>query len=141
MDRSWWAEVLASKYNLILTSSASWETEDDWVRSLSQKTNVRCFVWAAEMPDLVLVVAANLASLRSEGIVPNCAVLASGTFPKDVFRQWDYTYLSKNWQINLTFPLLLAQGLGNYLAQDGCIQVLLDTSVYNFLIETTLLHC
>jgi pteridine reductase len=142
-DKPWWiivggrrrlgralAELLAFDYNLVLTSSTPWAMESDWMESLSQKTNLRYFVWDAESPDLVLTIDANLALLSSEGIVLSCAVLASGTFQEDIFGQWDYENLAKNWQINLTFPLLVAQGLSNYLVQDGCIQVLLDTSVY-----------
>jgi NAD(P)-dependent dehydrogenase (short-subunit alcohol dehydrogenase family) len=142
-DKPWWiivggrrrlgcalAELLASDYNLVLTSSVPWVMESSWVVALSKKTNLRCFVWDAENPDLLLAIAANLTSLQNEGIVIKCAILASGTFQKDTFGQWDYEKLAKNWQVNLTFPLLVAQELSKYLAQDGCIQILLDTSAY-----------
>ena len=142
-DKPWWiivggrrrlgralAEVLASEYNLILTSSTAWEMETSWVEPLSQKTQLRCFVWNAESPNLLFTIATDLLTLQSEGIAPCCAVLASGTFQKDIFGQWDCESLAKTWQINLTFPMLLAQELSKYLAQDSCIQILLDTAIY-----------
>jgi pteridine reductase len=124
------AEMLAVDYNLVLTGSASWESETSWIETISVKTDLRCFVWNAESPDLVLTMIKDLALLRSEGILLSCAVLASGTFQEDIFGQWDCKTLAKNWQVNLTFPMLVAQELCNYIAQDGCVQILLDTSIY-----------
>ena len=142
-DKPWWiiiggrkrlgralAEMLAPNYNLLLTSSASWDIEVDWVESLSQKTSLRCFVWDAVSQNLAMNIAADLEAIQSEGITINGAILASGTFQEDTFGQWDYKDLAKNWQINLTFPLLVTQELSKYLAKGSCIQVLLDTSLY-----------
>ena len=143
MDKPWWILVggrrrlgralgaaLAPDCNLVLTSSASWETEAPWISELSKQTDVRCLRWGAESTDLVPTMMADLDRLRADGIVPACAVVVSGTFPESPLGRWTGADLEATWRVNLTFPMLVAQAVGPRLAEGGCLQFLLDVAIH-----------
>ena len=124
------AEALAPAYNLVLTSSVSWETEARWISELSKQTQVRCLLWDAENQDLVPSMMADISSLGAEGITPACAVLVSGSFPENHLGQWDPANLAATWRLNLSFPLLVAQTVAPWLEPGGCLQLLLDIAIH-----------
>lgn len=141
--KSWWiiiggrrrlgralAEALSADFNLILTSSASWEHETGWIEEFSKQTNIRCLSWNAKDEDIAITIMNNMESLKAEGIVPKCMILASGTFQENLLGRWSPKDLATTWQINLTFPLLVIQTVSNYFVDNSCIQILLDTSIY-----------
>lgn len=142
-ERTWWllvggrrrlgrllAQALAPGHNLILTSSASWDTEADWISELSKQTQVRCLLWNAASPGLVPTMMADLEALGAAGVMLNSCVLVSGTFPESPLGQWTQADLLETWQVNLTFPLLAAQAVAPHLAEGGCLQFLLDTAIH-----------
>jgi NAD(P)-dependent dehydrogenase (short-subunit alcohol dehydrogenase family) len=141
-ERPWWilvggrrrlgralAEALAPDHRLVLTSSASWETEAPWITELSKQTDVRCLRWGAEHADVVPSMMADLDRLRADGITLASAVMVSGTFPEQPLGQWTPENLQATWAVNLSFPLLAAQALVPHLAEGGCLQFLLDIAI------------
>jgi NAD(P)-dependent dehydrogenase (short-subunit alcohol dehydrogenase family) len=142
-ERPWWllvggrrrlgrelAQTLAPGHNLILTSSASWETEAGWISELSKQTQVRYLLWDAASPGLVPSMMADLEALGAEGIRLNSAVLVSGSFPESPLGQWTPASLEETWRLNLAFPMLAAQAAAPHMAEGGCIQFLLDTAIH-----------
>ena len=143
MDRTWWllvggrrrlgrelAVALAPEHNLVLTTSASWEQEADWIAELSKQTQVRCLLWDAASPYLVPTMMADLEALGADGVLLNSCVLVSGTFPESPLGQWTPANLAETWQLNLAFPLLVAQQVAPHVQDGGCLQFLLDTAIH-----------
>lgn len=124
------AELLIDDYNLILTSSKSWNDNCNWTAKISKKNSFRCLQWDANDVKIDLTILSDLQKLAVEDIIPSCVVLASGTFQQDLFGEWQSASLAKTWQINITFPMLITQILYQYMAENSCIQILLDTSIY-----------
>ncbi|BDU73782.1 SDR family oxidoreductase [Mesoterricola silvestris] len=142
-DRTWWllvggrrrlgralAQALAPGHNLILTSSRSWEQEGAWIAELSKQTQVRCLLWDAASPVLVPTMMADLGALGAEGVKVNSCVVVGGTFPEHPLGTWTAADLEETWRLNLSFPLLAAQGVAPHMADGGCIQFLLDTAIH-----------
>ena len=124
------AEALAPEHNLVLTSSTDWGSETLWIKELSKTTQVRCLQWDAANTELNTTIMADMDALGVAGIQPICAVLVSGSFPRDPFGQWTPQDLATTWQLNLSFPLLVCQALGPRLGPGGCLQLLLDTAIH-----------
>lgn len=127
------AEDLARDYDLVLTSSTSWEGEP-WLEDLSKTARIRTLEWDAVGPDLVSRMMADLDTLATQGWVISGAVLLAGTFPHQPLGSWTLESLEATWRLNLGFPLLCAQALAPSLARnpagDACLQFLLDTAIH-----------
>lgn len=142
-ERGWWllvggrrrlgrmlAQALAPEHDLILTTSASWEGEAAWISDLSKQAQVRCLLWDAASPALIPTMMADLGALGAAGVRVNSCVVVSGTFPENALGQWTSANLEATWQVNLTFPLLVAQHVAPLMADGGCLQFLLDTAIH-----------
>jgi NAD(P)-dependent dehydrogenase (short-subunit alcohol dehydrogenase family) len=140
-ERDWWllvggrrrlgralAQALAPVCNLVLTTSRSWEGEDNWISELSKQTQVRCLLWDAASPVLAQTMMADMEALGASGVKLNCCVLVAGTFPEAPLGTWDEGTLARTWQMNLSFPLLAAQAVSTHMADGGCLQFLLDVA-------------
>jgi pteridine reductase len=56
--------------------------------------------------------------------------MVAGTFPFAPFGSWSLPDLQKTWQVNLTFPFLVAQALAPHLKEGSCVQFILDTCIH-----------
>jgi len=126
------AEALASDYHLVLTSSRPWnEAEDEaWLRELSNRTELRTCCWDAQDPALVPTMMADLEGIGGGGPFFSGAVHVAGSFPEAPLGSWSPRNLAETWQLNLSFPFLVAQGLAPFLQEGSCLQFLLDTSLH-----------
>ena len=122
------AEDLAQDHALVLTGSQ--DADDDWLKGLARRTSLRTFRWNAMDPELGPQMMADLAGLESAGIRLAGAVIAAGVFPEHLFGAWTMKDLENIWRVNLSFPMLCAQGLASQLVDGSCIQFLLDTSIH-----------
>lgn len=123
------AEDLAPDHDLVLTSSEPWDGAA-WVEDLREVAEVRTLVWNAEHPEVGSRMMADLEALGADGRRVSGAVILAGTFPEQPLGGWTPEALAAVWRMNLSFPFLCAQALGPRLAPDGCLQILLDTSVH-----------
>ena len=124
------AEDLAQDHDLVLTSSKPWDGET-WMDELSKKGRIRTFQWDAENPELVSRMMADLDTLQAQGWVISGAVLLAGNFPEQRLGNWTPEALEATWRLNLGFPFLCAQALAPRLAEDACLQLILDTSIHH----------
>lgn len=122
------AEDLAQDHALVLTGSQ--DAEDDWLKGLASRTSLRTFRWNAMDPKLGPQMMADLAGLESTGIRLEGAVIVAGAFPEQPFGAWTIEELQNTWRVNLSFPMLCAQAVAPLLADGGCLQLLLDTSIH-----------
>jgi NAD(P)-dependent dehydrogenase (short-subunit alcohol dehydrogenase family) len=142
-DKSWWvlvggrrrlgralADRLASHHNLVLTSSRPWESDAFWIKELAGRTQVRTLTWNAEDPRLVSKMMADLESLVEEGIRPVCALILAGVFPEQPVGTWNAEDLQSLWRVNLTFPMLAAQGIASVMEEGASLQFVLDTCIH-----------
>lgn len=123
------AEDLARDHDLVLTSSEPWGDEA-WVEDLSKTGRIRTLQWDAGSTDLVSRMMADLDELETDGWAFSGAVLLAATFPEAPLGFWTAADLEATWRMNLSFPFLCAQALAPRLAEGGCLQVLLDTSIH-----------
>lgn len=124
------AEGLAASCNLVLTSGQPWGGDEPWIKELSDITEVRTLMWNAEDPGLVPSIMADSEALMAEGIRPTSVVVLAGAFPQQSLGTWDPQNLEALWRLNLSFPLLVAQGLAPWMTDGGCLQFLLDTCIH-----------
>jgi len=124
------AERFAPECNLVLTSSRPWEGEEAWLEGVARTTEVRTLCWNAGDPGLDARLASDLETLAAEGVVFASALLGAGTFPLAPLGDWTPESLEATWRMNLSFPFLVAQALSPRMAEGGCLQFLLDTSVH-----------
>jgi len=123
------AQSLSENHGLVLTSSQTLE-ESEEISKLSIRTDVRRLRWDANDPQLPSTMMTDLESLRGDGIQLNGAIIVAGTFPYSPLGSWDIDLLQQIWQINLTFPFLVAQSLTPHLTNGSCIQFILDTCIH-----------
>jgi len=126
------ARQLAHDHGLVLTSSRA-DGWDGWSANpsgISRAQDTKHLHWDAWDPDLATTMMTDLESLRGEGIHLGGTVLVAGTFPFSPFGSWSATDLHNTWQVNLTFPFLVAQALAPYLKDGSCIQFILDTCIH-----------
>ena len=81
-------------------------------------------------PELGPQMMADLAGLESAGIRLAGAVIVAGAFPEQPFGAWSMNELDDIWRVNLSFPLLCAQAVAPRLADESCLQFLLDTCIH-----------
>lgn len=124
------AENLADEHDLVLTSSASWEGEREWLAGLSSRTRVRTLTWDARDPRADTTMMADLERLGSEGLRLSGALLVAGGFPAQPLGTWTSDGLADTWGLNLSFPLLVAQVLAPELSEGACLQFFLDTAIH-----------
>jgi NAD(P)-dependent dehydrogenase (short-subunit alcohol dehydrogenase family) len=117
------AEDLAPDHDLVLTSSRPWE------ESRGPGT-VDAWQWDASDPGLVPRMMADLERLSATGRALSGVVLVAGDFPEQPLGAWTPAELAQTWQLNLSFPLLVAQAVAPHLAEGACLQVLLDTAIH-----------
>ena len=120
------ARQLAHDHGLVLTSSRPWEQDS----GLSKGPDTRRLHWDAWDPNLASTMMTDLEALRGDGIHLGGALLVAGTFPFAPFGSWTAQELHKTWQVNLTFPFLVAQALAPYLKEGSCVQFILDACIH-----------
>jgi pteridine reductase len=123
------ARQLAHDHGLVLTSSAAGGQGAD-PPDLSRGQGTRRLRWDAWDPNLASTMMTDLEALRGEGIRLGGAVLVAGSFPFAPFGSWGAPDLQRTWQLNLTFPFMVAQALAPYLKDGSCMQFILDTCVH-----------
>jgi pteridine reductase len=123
------ARQLAHGHGLVLTSSrAGGQGADE--PGLSKSPDARRLHWDAGDPNLASKMMTDLEALRGEGIHLCGAVLVAGSFPFAPFGSWGIHDLQRTWQVNLTFPFLVAQALAPCLKEGSCMQFILDSCVH-----------
>jgi pteridine reductase len=131
------ARQLAHDHGLVLTSSRVCEQGADpsSPSGLSKNPDVRRLHWDAGDPNLASKMMTDLEALRGEGIHLCGALLVAGTFPFAPFGAWSAPDLQKTWQVNLTFPFLVAQTLAPQLKDGSCVQFILDACIHRPLLN------
>lgn len=142
-ERPWWivvggrtrlgrcvAEGLAVDHEVLVTTSRPEELESGRETSLSTRNPARTLRWDAADTRLVPRMMADLAQLGAEGIRFRGALVAAGSFPRQPFGSWDPESLARTWELNLSFPLLVAQALAPHFEPGASFQVLLDTALH-----------
>lgn len=142
-ERPWWivvggrtrlgrcvAESLAADHKVLVTTSRPEGPESGWETSLSTRNPARILRWDAADARLVPRMMADLAQVGAEGIRFRGALVAAGTFPRQPFGTWDPESLARTWELNLTFPLLVAQALAPHFEDGATLQFFLDTALH-----------
>lgn len=142
-ERPWWivvggrtrlgrcaAEELSADHEVLVTTSRPEELESGWETSLSTRNPARILRWDAADDRLVPRMMADLAQLGAEGIRLRGALVVAGTFPRQPFGTWDPTSLARTWELNLSFPLLVAQALAPHFEDSASLQFVLDTALH-----------
>lgn len=124
------AENLAADHEVLVTTSRPEELESGRETSLSTRNPARILRWDAADTRLVPRMMADLAQLGAEGIRFRGALVAAGSFPRQPIGSWDPESLARTWELNLTFPLLVAQALAPHLEEGASLQFLLDTALH-----------
>ncbi len=122
------AEELAQDHALVLTGSQ--DAEAEWLKDLAIRTSLRTFRWDAMDPELDHQMMADLAGLETTGIRLTGAVIVAGVFPEQPLGTWTMGKLETIWRVNMSFPMFCAQALAPRLADDSCLQFLLDTCIH-----------
>lgn len=117
------AEDLAQDYDLVLTSSKPWE-------AIPRSGVLHTWNWDAVDPHLVPRMMADLANLSATGRGLSGVVIVAGDFPEQPMGAWTADGLARTWQLNLSFPMLVAQAVAPHLTEGACLQVLLDTAIH-----------
>jgi NAD(P)-dependent dehydrogenase (short-subunit alcohol dehydrogenase family) len=142
MENDWWivvggarrlglalARQLARSRRLVLTSSNAHGLDAELL-GFSNGAGTRLLQWDAGDPNLASTMMTDIEVLRGEGICLGGAVIVAGTFPFAPFGSWGEHDLQRTWQVNLTFPFLVAQTLAPHLKEGSCLQFLLDTCIH-----------
>jgi len=140
--KTWWIVVggarrlglalsrqLARDHGLVLTSSKA-PDGGAGPSGIPGGADTRLLHWDAGDPNLALKMMTDLEAIRGEGICLTGAVMVAGTFPFAPFGSWGAPDLQKTWQVNLTFPFLVAQSLATHLHAGSCLQFILDTCIH-----------
>lgn len=124
------AEDLATDHEVVVTTSRPADLGSGWETSLSTRNPARILRWDAAEPRLVPRMMADLAQLGAEGIRFRGALVAAGSFPRQPFGSWDPESLARTWELNLAFPMLVAQALAPHFEEGASLQILLDTALH-----------
>jgi pteridine reductase len=125
------ARQLAHDHGLVLTSSRACGPDLDGPSDCpSRGLDARRLHWDAGDPNLANKMMTDLEALRGEGIRLGGAVLVAGSFPFAPFGSWTHLDLQRTWEVNMTFPFLVAQALAPHLKEGSCMQFILDSCVH-----------
>lgn len=125
------AEELAKDFHLVLTSSKAWEAESGYLENLQTQTSVTTLQWDALAPNLAAQIQRDMAQVQSTVAPIESAVILAGDFPEEPFGSWTAESLQATFQMNLIFPMLVAQGIASAMKPGGCIQFILDTAIHH----------
>lgn len=124
------AEGLAAEGPLVLTSSEPWEGAGDWVADLGRSTPIRTLSWDAREPGIDSTILADVEKIHADGLPIRHLAIVTSLFPEQPLGTWTSESLAALWQVNLTFPALVAQAVGPRLEAGGSVQFLLDTAIH-----------
>lgn len=124
------AEELAQEFQLILTSSKTWEGDSSYLQNLMAQTAVTTCQWDASDPKIAHQITTDMEKIHLTHPRIESAVILAGDFPESPFGTWTAQHLQDIFLMNLVFPMLVAQGIAPAMAPGGCIQFILDTAIH-----------